>query len=232
MSVVTEAATGAEFALWAGTAGLAGAGPGHTLVVGSLDIAPGLGGRNAVRLTTGHLKVTGVPNFTDTDSTIEAWVRIPLGYTSRIIFTRLNGSTEVSLTVDADGRPNVAVASTAGPYRVTLHSPVRIDDGQWHQMAVVIKRGQASVVNVSLVVDGTVVASGQMNPGLFGAAPQLGMTTDVHIGGRGVNSGRMRGDLLVVAVRSQAVAVSTLAARWASRPMGSAATTGWGIILG
>ena len=57
------------------------------------------------------------------------------------------------------------------------------------------------------------------------------MASVVQVGARDGKS-RMMGDLLVIAMRPSAVAVSTLAARWASRPMGSAATTGWGIILG
>lgn len=231
MSVVTSAASGAAFAAWAGATGVVTAGTGSVQTVGSVTTAPGLDGHPSLRLSTGDLTVIGVPNFTDVDSTVEAWVRIQAGTTGRTIFARVNGSTEVSLTVGADGRPTVVVASTAGPYRVTLRGPVRVDDGQWHQIAVVIDRGWFSVVDVSLVVDGGVAASGQMRPGLFGAAPQLGMASVVQVGARDGKS-RMMGDLLVIAMRPSAVAVSTLAARWASRPMGSAATTGWGIILG
>ena len=129
------------------------------------------------------------------------------------------------------GRTTVVVASAAGPYRVTLRGPVRVDDGKWHQMAIIIDRGWFSVVDVSLVVDGTVVASGQMRPGLFGAAPQLGMDSIVQIGARdGV--ARMRGDLLVVAVRPTVVPAATLSRRWQKGNMVRRAATGWGIILG
>ena len=231
MSVVTEAASGAVFAACAGAAGVVTAGTGSAQAVGSVTTAPGLDGHPALRLSTGDLTVTGVPNFTDTDATVETWVRIQSDTTGRTVFARVNGFTEVSLSVGADGRPTVVVASAFGPYRVTLRGPVRVDDGKWHQMAIVIDRGWFSVVDVSLVVDGTVVASGQMRPGLFGAAPQLGMDSVVQIGARdGV--ARMRGDLLVVAVRPTVVPVATLSRRWQKGNMVRRATTGWGIILG
>lgn len=231
MSVIASAASGSRFAAWAGATGPTSSGTGTTSTVGTVTLAPGLDGYQSLRLTDGHILVTGVPDFTAEDSTVEMWVRLTPGSTGRTLFARVNGSTEVSAAVGADGRPTVVVASTAGPYRVTLRGPVRIDDGQWHQIAVVIDRGWFSVVDVSLVVDGGVAASGQMRPGLFGAAPQLGMASVVQVGARDGKS-RMMADLLVIAMRPSAVAVSTLAARWASRPMGSAATTGWGIILG
>ncbi|MFC3848900.1 LamG domain-containing protein [Corynebacterium hansenii] len=231
MSIVTDAAAGATFAAWAGSAGVVTAGTGTVQTIGTVTTAPGLDGHQALRLSTGDLTVTGVPSFTDVDATVEAWVRLSPAATGRTVFARVNGGTEVSLTVGADGRPTVVVASTAGPYRVTLRGSTRVDDGRWHQLAVVIDRGWFSVVDVTLVVDGSPVSSGQMRPGLFGASPQLGMTSVVQIGARDGRS-RLMGDLLVVAMHSRAVSASSLAWRWESRSAKGRATTGWGILLG
>lgn len=231
MSVIASAASGSRFAAWAGATGPTSSGTGTTSTVGTVTLAPGLDGYQSLRLTDGHILVTGVPDFTAEDSTVEMWVRLTPGSTGRTLFARVNGSTEVSAAVGADGRPTVVVASTAGPYRVTLRGPVRIDDGQWHQIAVVIDRGWFSIVDVALVVDGASVVSGQIRPGLFGAAPQLGMTTALQIGARD-GASRLMGDVLVAAVRPQALSTSALQARWDARPAGGRSGTGWGIVIG
>lgn len=229
MGFVADVARGAAVAVTAGPAAPT-ASRGSLSVRGDVSLVPGPGGDRAVRMTGGHVVVDGVGDVTSGNVTVQAWLRAAEAPRGRVVVSRRQGVTEVTVGIGADGRPSVVVASAAGPYRVSLAGVGRVDDGRWHQLAVVVAHKAFSRVEVSLVVDGRVVQSGQMRPGLFGVSPDLSMTVPLQVGG--LDGGLLLGgDLLVLAVREEAVPVSRLAAAWAALLSDRAAVSGWGIPL-
>lgn len=229
MSFVDALTRGAALAVIAGASS-----PETTLgtltVLGSVPLAPGLDGDRAMRMTAGHVEVNRTGDITSGDTTVMAWVRAPQSDRGRTVVTRVQGDTEISLTVGSDGRPQAVVSSARGPYRVSLVGAARVDDGRWHQLAVVIAWGAWSRVDVTLVVDGVGVRAGQMRPGLFSAAPSMSMTSTLRVGGRS-GEALLGGDLLALTVHQRAVPPEQLAAWWRTRPAGGA-RSGWGIAFG
>lgn len=232
MTIADIVAAGAKLAVVPGESGPVLRGSGSLATVGQVPVVPWSGGTDrAMRMTSGHVVVSGAPSFTGGSFTVEAWVRVPRAATSRTVFRRANGSTQVTVTVGADGVPQAVVSSAAGPYTVTLRGGARVDDAQFHQVAVVAEHGWFGAVEFVLVVDGRAVRSGQMRPGLFSAWPDLSMTTPVYVGGVG-GSALLSGDMAAVGCFSSALSLSTLSSRWLRRPAPRRAGTGWGIVVG
>ncbi|MDO5730767.1 LamG-like jellyroll fold domain-containing protein [Corynebacterium sphenisci] len=229
MSFVDALTRGAALAVTAGASGPETS-RGTLTTLGPVPLAPGLGGDQSMRMTAGHVEVNRTGDITSGDTTVMAWVRVPRSDRGRTVATRAQGDTEISLTVGSDGRPRAVVASARGPYRVALAGAARVDDGNWHQLAVLIDHGSWSRVDITLVVDGVAVRAGQMRPGLFSAAPSMSMTSTVRVGGRS-REALLGGDLLALTVHERVVAMEQLAAWWRTRPAGGA-RSGWGIAFG
>lgn len=215
-------------------------GPSATLVVvggtankvGDVVTVPALDG-HAMRCTAGHVRLGPAAEFSGGNFTVEAWVSTPRASRHRTIVSRRNGNTEITLSVDTQGFPVAVVVSAAGGYRVTLRGSTRVDDGQWHQIAVTSARGGLflPVWDLTLVVDGQSTRTGRINPGLFGSIPNFTMTTPIDVGGLG-GSNLLGGDVLAVSGRRNAESVAALAARWAGRPVSRRASSGWGVLAG
>ncbi|WP_297451646.1 LamG domain-containing protein [uncultured Corynebacterium sp.] len=188
-----------------------------------------VGTERAVRSTSGYLTVSGVPSLSGDDFTVEAWIRVSKGGRARPVWSRLNGETELSLTVLADGTPRFYASSAQGGYRLTLNGTNRLDDGLWHHIAVRAEYGWFGVITFSLWVDGVLSRPGTISPGLFAARPNFDMTTAIGVGGR--DGATMNGDVLAVAWHTQPLADGVLAARWGARPGNTSSQVGWGIIL-
>lgn len=188
-----------------------------------------VGSERAIRATSGYVTVSGVSSLSGDDFTVEAWIRVPKGARARPVWSRLNGGTELSLTVLADGTPRFNASSAQGGYRLTLNGTSRLDDGLWHHVAVRAEYGWFGVITFSLWVDGVLSRPGTISPGLFAARPNFDMTTAIGVGGR--DGATMNGDVLAVAWHTQPLADGVLAARWGARPGNTSSQVGWGIIL-
>lgn len=233
MTVADQLAAGAVLAVVPDTTGPRLVGAGSLATVGTIPVVPwGGGAASAMRMTSGHATITGAPSWSGGAFTVESWVMMPRAAASRTILHRQNGSTMVSVTVGADGVPVASLGSAAGSYSLTLRGSARVDDGTWHQIAVVSSGPDwYGTIEFTLIIDGQQVRTGQMRPGLFSTRPDLSMSTAVHVGGQS-GAALLRGDMAATVVHTQARSVGSLAARWALRPQSRTAATGWGIILG
>lgn len=188
-----------------------------------------VGSERAIRATGGYVTVSGVSSLSGDDFTVEAWVRASKGSRARPVWSRVNGETELSLTVLADGTPRFYASSAQGGYRLTLNGTTRLDDGLWHHVAVRAEYGWFGVIRFSLWVDGQPSRSGTISPGLFALRQNFNMTTAISVGGR--SGSTLNGDVLAVAWHDQALGDGVLSARWGTRPGNTSSQVGWGIIL-
>jgi len=214
------------------------AAPGTVSEVSGVSAVPGMVGQ-AIRLQGGKAVAKGVANFSsDRDMTIVAWLRCLPEVGSRRIIGRQNGNTLVAMQVTAGGQPRLELRSTVGNYSLSLTGNKRVDDGEWHLVAAVVRKKYNALgldtrgVDTFLWIDGVQNSQGYFMPGIFGATPNYGMNTDVILGQAAGGTSAFTGDIQTAAVSATAASDSVLRAMWAERPEVTGGFTGWGIILG
>lgn len=211
--------------------------PGSLGTVEGVSVVPGLQG-DAMRFARGRVSAWAVPDFSsDREMTVVAWVRCLPEVGARRIIGRENGGTMVALQVTAGGQPRFELRSTVGNYIMNVTGNTRIDDGEWHLVAGVTRKRFNGLgldtrgLDYYLWIDGELNGQGYMTPGIFGATPDFGMTTDVVLGQAARGSLAFTGDIQTAAVARGAANNALLRQMWAGRPASSGGTTGWGIVL-
>ncbi|NWO04226.1 MAG: hypothetical protein HLX50_00550 [Alteromonadaceae bacterium] len=202
-----------------------------------MSVVPGLEG-DAIRFNRGRVSAWAVRNFSaDREMTVVAWVRCLPEVGARRIIGRENGGTLVALQVTAGGQPRFELRSTVGNYIMNATGTTRIDDGEWHLVAGVTRKryngfgSDTRGLSYFLWIDGELDAQGYMTPGIFGATPNFGMTTDVVLGQGARGDLAFTGDIQTAAVAEGAANNALLRQMWSERPAASGGTTGWGIVL-
>lgn len=211
--------------------------PGSLGAVEGVSVVPGLQG-DAIRFDKGRVEAKQVANFSsDREMTVVAWVRCLPEVGARRIIGRENGGTMVALQVTAGGQPRFELRSTVGNYIMNATGTTRIDDGEWHLVAGVTRKRFNGLgldtrgLDYYLWIDGELNNQGYMTPGIFGATPNFGMTTDVVLGQGARGDLAFTGDIQAAAVAEGAANNALLRQMWAGRPASSGGTTGWGIVL-
>lgn len=214
------------------------AAPGAVDVVSGVSVVPGLSGE-ALRLERGRVTAKSVANFSaDRAMTIVAWIRCLPEVGARRVISRENGTTLVSLQITAGGQPRLELRSTVGNYSISLTGSKRVDDGEWHLVAAVVRKKYNALgldtrgIDTYLWIDGVQNNQGYFTPGLFGSTPNFGMSTDVILGQAAGGTLAFTGDIQTAAVSATAASDSVLRAMWTERPEVTGGFTGWGIILG
>ena len=212
--------------------------PGQLGTAQNVSVVPGLEG-DAIRFDGGRVSAWAVPNFSpDREMTVVAWVRCLPEIGARRIIGRENGGTMVALQVTAGGQPRFELRSTVGNYIMNATGTTRIDDGEWHLVAGVTRKRFNGLgldtrgLTYYLWIDGELNNQGYMTPGIFGATPNFGMTTDVVLGQGARGDLAFTGDIQTAAVAEGAANNALLRQMWSERPASSGGTTGWGIVLG
>lgn len=202
------------------------------------QVVPGLDGQ-VVRLTDADMTVTGVPDVSgDRSFSVAAWFRGIPHQATRTVVSRVNGSTHFVLEVGRDGLPAGLLASTAGNYRIRVPGDRRVDDGQWHLLAMVgwvrrtggVLNFDTGGINLDMWVDQDWSRSGYIDPGLFGLPPRLGMTSPVVIG-RHLGGSPLQGDVGPVAVYNTKLGEGSLSSLWSAYQGHRTSFTGWGIAM-
>lgn len=211
--------------------------PGTLGAVEGVTAVPGLQG-DAIRFAKGRVEAKQVSNFSsDREMTVVAWVRCLPEVGARRIIGRENGGTMVALQVTAGGQPKFELRSTVGNYVMSVTGSTRIDDGEWHLVAGVTRKRFNGLgldtrgLSYFLWIDGELDNQGYMTPGIFGATPDFGMTTDVVLGQGARGDLAFTGDIQTAAVASGAANNALLRQMWTARPSSTGGTTGWGIVL-
>lgn len=211
--------------------------PGTLGAVEGVSVVPGLQG-DAIRFDRGRVEAKQVSNFSsDREMTVVAWVRCLPEVGARRIIGRENGGTLVGLQVTAGGQPRFELRSTVGNYVMSVTGNTRIDDGEWHLVAGVTRKRYNGLgldtrgLSYYLWIDGELDNQGYMTPGIFGATPDFGMTTDVVLGQADRGALAFTGDIQTAAVAKGGSNNALLRQMWSARPASTGGTTGWGIVL-
>lgn len=211
--------------------------PGSLGTAQGVSVVPGLEGE-AIRFNRGRVSAWAVSNFSyDREMTVVAWVRCLPEVGARRIIGRENGGTMVALQVTAGGQPKFELRSTVGNYVMSVTGSTRIDDGEWHLVAGVTRKRFNGLgldtrgLSYFLWIDGELDNQGYMTPGIFGATPDFGMTTDVVLGQGTRGDLAFTGDIQTAAVAEGAANNALLRQMWTARPASTGGTTGWGIVL-
>ncbi|AJE32503.1 hypothetical protein B842_03250 [Corynebacterium humireducens NBRC 106098 = DSM 45392] len=201
------------------------------------QVVPGLGGQ-VTRLLSGEVRVQSLPDLTGARTfTMLAWFRGGAHSSTRRLVGRENGSTWVTLEVGRDGLPATGIASTNGGWSIRVPGGRRVDDGHWHLIGVVVTRRpgpfglDSGGVDVRLWVDDDWSRAGYIDPGLFGRAVRLEMTTPVVVGRSAAGASPLVGEAGPVAVFTRALSASQMRGVWGVVPDQSAEFRGWGIAI-
>lgn len=199
---------------------------------GSASIASGLG-REVLRLYDGDARVVDVPDFTSSRVfTFLALVRAPAGNGLRRIAERVNGGTEVSLSISAAGQLQGVFASARGNYRRVLTGTSNIADGRWHAVAIIGGGGLFNATNLRIVVDGEVEATGSISPGLFGTSPDFRNGAPIIVGRSADTTNNLNGEVAAVVGVDQNWTDETFATLASDMSgYGGRGFVGWGIPL-
>lgn len=200
---------------------------------------PYIDGAHVMRLTGGDVTTIGVPDFSGTRAfTVLAWVRATREAIARRIMVRRNGSTEVSLSIGADGTLEGFVSSTVGRHHLQMQGASRIDDEQWHLAAIRSTPQRTGILGIDqggldadLWVDGAQAKRGWIHPGLFSPNPKVVLTTPIVVGRDVDGSAALHGDVALVAAFSKRLRDSDMRSVWALRPTHTAPRMGWGIFV-
>lgn len=206
-----------------------------------VQIIPGLDDR-VLRMMNAEVVVSSIPDFTeDRRFTMMLWFRGEPHTSTRRLIGRQNGSTWVTLDVGRDGIPVAGAASTAGGYRITAAGRTRVDDGNWHLLAVRGRQRHTQILGVTWDSGGMaldlwhnteLVRQSNMDPGTFGTTPNMRMTTPIILGRAAAGGSSAHGDIGPVAVLDYAVTAAGLATVWEAHTAGRGGFTGWGIQMG
>lgn len=212
--------------------GYAEASGGAATLGGAATVIPALDG-HALRLFDGEMVVTGAPDFTkDRHFTVFVVFRVWKGAINRTVFERVNGGTSISVKVNAQGVAEGRVSSTRGGYSHTMRSRSRVDDGDWHIVAVKGIAGSWNSMTLSLHLDGAKEATADISPGLFGTSPDYELTTPVRVGRRADTSESLDGDVAVIAAYNESWTEATITNVSAALTTGERrGFTGWGIAV-
>lgn len=179
------------------------------------------------------LGVRGVSNLTGDDFTAMSCFAVEASDAARHVFSRTNGGTGIQIAVLADGTVQGRVSSTRGSWGVNLRSVLRVDDSQWHSVAVTGDKNWLGAYTLTLWIDGVRQAVRSFDPGLFGVRPDFSMSTDFYAVGS--EQWRFTGAWAGSALWSSALSESQLRAEFAALPDSPASFKrlryGWGVIL-
>lgn len=199
---------------------------------GSASIASGLG-REVLRLYDGDARLVDAPDFTSSRTfTFLALVRAPAGNGLRRIAERVNGGTEVSLSINDSGQLQGVFASARGNYRHVLTGTSNVADGRWHAVAIIGGGGFFNSTNLRIVVDGEVERTGSISPGLFGTSPDFSNGAPVIAGRSASTTNNLNGEVAAVVGIDQNWTDETFATLAADMSeYGGRGFVGWGISL-